>query len=275
MVKTIFRLNDINDDLAFVKRIMANDRDAVAYFLETYSKPLMEYIGRSILKLMPLPVYRPRQNKSGTANLRQQELEQFDEYSYGIGCYGMYYEFIAAMFKEISKQPQWDKLGYYVERPRSRFYTYLSVITTRYFLKHHPDRVDSKSAQNDSDDVCSYDENERLYLMLCLKLQDKDEEMVFSEDMYQELELARTMLKERDAKIIELACFSGLSSTEIAEQMKDEFETAPSAMSKKDLQTRISQWKNRALVRLSGIITADKNKHLFPSILEYVKNKKL
>ena len=268
MVNTRFRLNDINDDLAFVKRIMTNDRDAVAFFLEAYSKPLMEYIGRSILKLMPLPVYNPRQ---GNASV----LEQFDEYSYGIGCYGMYYEFIAAMFKEISKQPQWDKLGYYVENPRSRFYTYLSVITTRYFLKHHPDRVDSKSAQNDSDDVSSYDENERLYLMLCLKLQDKDEEMAFSEDMYQELELARTMLKERDAKIIELACFSDLSSTEIAEQMKDEFETAPSAMSKKDLQTRISQWKNRALVRLSGIITADKNKHLFPCILEYVKSKKL
>lgn len=274
MVNKRFRFSDLDDDLAFVKRIMANDRDAVAYFLETYSKPLMEYIGRSILKLMPLPVYRPRGGDSKTTRTRQ-ELEQFDEYSYGIGCYGVYYEFIAAMFKEISKQPQWDKLGYYVENPRSRFYTYLSVITTRYFLKHHPDRVDSKSAQNDSDDVSSYDENERLYLMLCLKLQDKDEEMAFSEDMYQELELARTMLKERDAKIIELACFSSLSSTEIAEQMKDEFETAPSAMSKKDLQTRISQWKNRALVRLSGIITADKNKHLFPCILEYVKSKKL
>ena len=45
-------------------------------------------------------------------------------------------------------------------------------------------------------------------------------------------------------------------------------------MSRKDLQTRISQWKNRAIVRLTGIITADRNKHLFPCLLEYAKNRK-
>ena len=266
MVSKVFRLNDIDGDLTFVKRVMANDRGAVFYFLETYSKPLLEYIGRNILKMMPLPVYNPRQNKVP-------ELEQFDEYSYGIGCYGMYYEFIAAKFGEENKQPQWDKLGYYAEHPRSRLYTYLSVITTRYFLKHHPDRADGKWA--DDGDTSSYDENERLYLMLSLKLQDKDDEVVFSEEMYQELEVARTMLKARDARIIELACFSDLTTMEIAQQMKDEFDSDPSAMNRKELQTRISQWKNRALVRLSGIITAEKNKQLFPSLLAYVKNKKI
>jgi len=243
---------------------MANDKDSVAYFLETYSKPLLEYVGRNVLKLMPLPIYKPRQNDVS-------KLEQFEEYSYGIGCYGLYYEFIAALFEELSHKPQWNKLGYYVDNPRSRFYTYLSVITVRYFLKHHPD--DERSAG--SDDTSSYDENERLYLMLSLKLQDKDDEVVFSEEMYQELEVARSMLKAKDARIIELACFSDLSTMEIAEQMKDEFETNPSIMSKKDVQTRISQWKNRALVRLSGIITAEKNKQQFPSLLAYAKSKKI
>ena len=83
------------------------------------------------------------------------------------------------------------------------------------------------------------------------------------------------MLKARDARIIELACFSDLTTMEIAQQMKDEFDGDPSAMNRKELQTRISQWKNRALVRLSGIITAEKNKQLFPSLLAYVKNKKI
>lgn len=264
MINRTFRLNDINEDLAFVKRVMANDKDSVAYFLETYSKPLLEYVGRNVLKLMPLPIYRPRQNNVS-------KLEQFDEYSYGVGCYGMYYEFIAALFEELSHKPQWNKLGYYVDNPRSRFYTYLSVITVRYFLRHHPDDERSDSG----DDVSSYDESERLYLMLCLKLYDKDEETVFTEQMYQELDLARSMLKARDAKIIELSCFTDLKTLEIAEQMKDEFETDPSTMSRKDLLTRISQWKNRAIVRLSGIITADKNKHLFPCLLDYAKNKKI
>lgn len=264
MANNFLRLNDIDDDLAFVGRVMANDNSAVAYFLETYSKPLLEYVGRNILKLAPLPIYNPQQGK-------ESELDRFEKYSYGIGCYGMYYEFIAAQFKEAGLQPQWDKLGYYAKNPRSRFYTYLSVITTRHFLKHHPDREQRVG----SDDTSSYDDNERLYLMLCLKLQDKDAETVFSEEMYQELEVARGMLKSKDSKIIELACFSDLSSMEIAEQMKDEFETDPSRMNKKDLQTRISQWKNRAMVRLSGIITADKNKQLFPCLLDYAKSKKL
>lgn len=262
-MNTTFRLNDIDDDVAFVKRVMTNEKDAVGFFLQSYSKPLLEYVGHHILKMAPLPVYNPRQGNVA-------ELERFDEYSYGIGCYGMYYEFIAALFKEDDRQPQWDKLGYYAENPRSRLYTYLSVITTRYFLKHHPDKERAVNADDDS----SYDESERLYLMLCLKLQDNDEEVAFSEEMYQELELARTMLKARDAKIIELACLSDLSSMEIAKQMKDEFETDPSTLSRKDLQTRISQWKNRAIVRLSGIITADKNKSLFPSLMAYAKSKK-
>ncbi len=263
MVNTRFRLNDIGDDVAFVQRVMANEKAAVIFFLETYSKPLLEYVGRNILKLMPLPVYNLWKGN-------ETELERFDEYSYGIGCYGMYYEFIAALFEEMSKRPQWDKLRYYAETPRSRLITYLSVITTRHFLKHHPDWEKS----DNGDDACSYDENERLYLMLSLKLQDKDEEVVFTEEMYQELETALTMLKAKDARVIELTCFSDLSTMEIAEEMKDEFESDPSNMKKKDVQTRISQWKNRALVRLSHIITAEKNKHLFPALMEYAKSKK-
>ena len=269
MANTRFRLNDIDDDLVFVNRIMDNDSDAVAFFLQTYSKPLLEYIGRNVLKLMPLPVYNPRKGNGPLA-------EDYEEYSYGIGCYGMYYEFIAAMFKEDGMQPQWDKLGYYAENPRSRFYTYLSVITTRHFLRHHPDwdgnTTDGKP--NKSGDESSYDENERLYLMLCLRLQDQDEGTVFTEQMYEELELARTMLKEKDAKVIELTCFSDLSTMEIADQMKEHFDGEPGQMKKKDVQTRISQWKNRAIVRLTNIITADKNKHLFSSLMEYARSKK-
>ena len=109
--------------------------------------------------------------------------------------------------------------------------------------------------------------------MLCLKLKDKDDDVTFSEEMYQELEVARGMLKAKDARVIELTCFTDLSTMEIAEEMKDEFEKDPSAMSKKDVQTRISQWKNRAIVRLSGIITAEKNKQLFPSLMAYAKSK--
>ena len=263
MANDNFKLNDIHDDLAFVGRVRANDKSAVAFFLEKYSKPLLEYIGRNILRMPPLPVYNPTTGKAT-------ELERFDEYSYGIGCYGMYYEFIAAKFPGAGKLPQWDKLSYYAEDPKSRLYTYLSVITVRHFLKHHPDREKTTGGDEDS----YYDDNERLYLMLCLKLQDRDEDTVFSEEMYQELEMARAMLKPRDAKIIELACLTDLPTMEIARQMRDEFENDPSDMSRKDLQTRISQWKNRAIVRLTGIITADRNKHLFPCLLEYAKNRK-
>ena len=300
MVNSRFKLNDLADDLAFVKRIMANEKDAVAFFLGTYSKPLLEYIGRSVLKLMPLPVYMSEGRGKRSADPSQTmapsktnpELEQFDKYSYSIQCYGEYYLCIAKKFNEMPAQrglsvvghrvniPQWDKLGYYAKNPGApRLYTYLSVITVRHFLKHHPDEdEDYKSSQTGksakNDEICSYDENERLYLILSLKLKDRDDDVVFSEEMFHELQVARGMLKTRDAQVIELTCFSDLSTMEIAEEMKDEFETAPSTMRKKDVQTRISQWKNRALVRLSNIITAEKNKKLFPAIMEYVRSKK-
>ena len=265
MVNSRFRQNDIDDDVAFAKRIITNEKEAVAFFLETYSKPLMEYVGRRILKLKPLPVY-----KTGQGDISK--LEQYEEYSYGVSCYGAYYLFIAAIINGMT--PQWDKLRYYAENPRSPFYTYLSVITTRYFLKHHPDR-EKPDKKDKEKEISSYDENERLYLMLCLKLQDKDEEVLFTEDMYKELETAHGMLKAKDALIIELTCFSDMTTMEIAEEMKDDFESDLSTMSRKDIQTRISQWKNRAFVRLSGIITAEKNKSLFPSLLEYARKKQL
>lgn len=264
MVNLKYRLNDIADDLAFVEQVMANDKNAVSFFLGVYSKPLMEYIGRNVLKLVPLPVYNPTDEKVP-------ELKKFDEVSYGIGCYGAYYEFVAAQFLENGRLPQWDKLGYYVASPKSRFYTYLSVITVRHFLKHHPEK-DTKTGEDES---CSYDDNERMYLLLCMRLHDNAGDVTFTEAMFRELDLARSMLKPKDARIIELTCFSSLSTMEIANEMKDEFESDPSAMRKKDVQTRISQWKNRAILRLSGIIIADKNKRLFPCLLEYAKNKRL
>ena len=264
MVKSLFRLNDIADDVAFAKRVIANEKCAVSFFLGVYSKPLMEYIGRNVLKLIPLPVYNPTDENVP-------EIEKFDEVSYGIGCYGAYYEFIAAKFLENGRLPQWDKLGYYTVSPKSRFYTYLSVITVRHFLKHHPEK-DTKASDDES---CSYDDNERMYLLLCMRLHDNADDVTFTEAMFRELDLARSMLKPKDARIIELTCFSNLSTMEIANEMKDEFESDPLAMKKKDVQTRISQWKNRAIVRLCGIITADKNRHLFPCLLEYAKNKRL
>ena len=269
------RLTDVNDDLAFVRRVIGNEKEPVEYFLKDFSKPLLEYVGRCILKLPPVEVYNPDERT-------------FTTYSYSAGCSSLYYKFIGEEFAEDRNfLPQWDKLRYYEASCRSRLVTYLNVITTRYFYKHHPDtfddisdderrrsgkRRDGKSIEEEL--LNSYDESERLYLLLCMKLQDKDEEVRFSEDMFRELEMARTMLKEKFAKVIEYCYFHDLTTTEIAERMKDDFETDPANMSRKDIQTRISQWKNRALASLTNIIMQDKNRGLFPNIREYVSNNK-
>ena len=165
------RLNDVNDDLAFVRRVIGNEKEPVDYFLKVFSKPLLEYVGRCILKLQPVEVFNPDEHT-------------FTAYSYSAGCISLYYKFIAEEFAAASNfTPQWDKLRYYESASRSRLATYLNVITTRYFYRHHPDTFDDTADEErrlsgrrhdgksvDAELLSSYDESERLYLLLCLKL---------------------------------------------------------------------------------------------------------
>lgn len=268
-----YKLNNLADDIFFARQVTENEKEAVGFFLSDFSKPLLEYIGRNILRLSPVEIHHP-------------EGSSFTELSYSLGCSSLYYKFIAEAFPEEKNfVPQWDKLRYYVNDNRSRLATYLTVITTRYFCRHHPDTFDDVSdderrmngnrqrcKNEDAKLLNSYDESERLYLLLCMKLQDKDEEVRFSEEMYGELETARKMLKEKFAKVIEYCFFSDLTTTEIIENMRDYFETNPDVMSRKDVQTRISQWKNRAISSLSNILLNDGNKQLFPNIRAYISN---
>lgn len=262
------RLKDLADDVAFVRRVIGNEKSSVEYFLTVFSKPLLEYIGRRILRLPPAEVYNP----DGSA-LR--------EYSYGIGCSSLYYKFIAEEFPADKLfAPQWDRLRYFEANGHSRLATYLAVITTRYFYRHHPDTFDDTGAEErrregrrgggDESLLRSYDESERLYLLLCMRLQDQDDEVRFTDDMLRELELARSMLREKYARVVDYCFFSGLPTMEVAARMRDEFERAPESMSRKDVQTRISQWKNRAVASLANIIMQDKNRHLFTHIRDYV-----
>ena len=269
------KFNDLSDDLVFVRRVIGNEKEMVKFFLTDYSKPLLEYVGKSILKLPPMEIYHP-------------EGHAFTEYSYSLGCSSLYYKFIAEAFPEQELfVPQWDKLRYFEQSPRSRFTTYLNVITTRYFYRHHPDTFDDisdderknngerrKNKNIEAEQLSSYDDSERLYLLLCMKLQGKDEDVLFTEAMFDELEVARKMLKEQYVKVVEYCYFSDISTMKIVELMKDYFETSPEKLSRKDIQTRISQWKNRAIASLTNIILSDKNKQLFPHIRAYISNQK-
>lgn len=269
------RLENLSDDLSFARRVIDNEKKPVLFFLTDFSKPLLEYIGRCILKLPPAEIYHSGENS-------------FTEYSYSVGCSSLYYKFIAEAFPEAADfLPQWDRLRYYEQTGTARLVTYLNVITTRYFYRHHPDTFDDTNEEQrklkgerrsgkdiDPDLLHSYDDSERLYLLLCAKLQDKDEEVDFSEEMYAELEVARKMLKEKFAKVVEYCYFSNLPTMEIAERMRDDFETDPRLMSRKDIQTRISQWKNRAIASLTNIILNDKNKQLFPNMRTFISNHK-
>lgn len=268
-----YRLISQADDLSFAKEVTENRGEAVDYFLTVFSKPLLEYIGRKILRLPPVEIFHP-------------EGHAFTELSYSVGCSSLYYKFIAEAFPADKHYvPQWDKLRYYVSDNRSRLATYLSVITTRYFLSHHPDTFDDVGDEErrlrgerrtpksrEAEILHSYDESERLYLLLCLKLQDKDEEVRFSEEMYQELNVARGMLKDKYAKTVEYCYFTDMTTTEISERMRDYFETSPEKLSRKDVQTRISQWKNRALASLTTIILNDSNRKLFPHMRAFISN---
>lgn len=262
-----FYFNNVNDDLVFRDLVIRNEKPAVDYFLGVFSKPILEYVGKHIAKVQPSKVY-------DFENQRYIDV-------YNISIIGAYYEFIAKQFLNLGEGkkniPQWDALKIY--KGKCRLYTYVNVITTHYFYKH-PVLVDKggglTQVPRDIKEALFVD-SELLFQKLCDYLYDEDDSLEFSQAVKEEIDKARDELRtkmskqgenigERDYWVLKYSVVEEYNTDETAKLLESFFNHPLAEMERTQVQSRLSQWKLRAIQHLTDVILASANTMKYPNL---------
>ena len=283
-----FKPTNIKEDMELRDQVIENEKDAVQGFLDNFSKPILQFVGQYIKKVQPIDVY---------------SFERKAYYKdYAIPITGEYYMFIAAKFPGEEKDgeahipaPQWNVLRYYSAANDSRLYNYVNIITIRHFKK--------LAIQSDkSDEIHSLEEKDvfdflaKIYYDQDFSYEDLSQDIM--KDLYTALNDLRCISSkeknignignfkfdgEKDYQVLKLCIMYDYEWNDIAEKLKEYF-PAPFPHSLKDLpdkdkkmiQTRIAQWKKRAINHFTNLIyRSDKYKYLKSAISKHRTNKKI
>lgn len=264
-----YNLNSVDDDLSFRDQVITNKKESVDFFLSVYSKPILEYVGKNIVKVAPSQVY-------DFTNKRFLDV-------YSIGVSGLYYEFIAAKFPKIGEEnaniPQWNALRNYNGANDCRLFTYLNVITIRHFCNNpiKEDKARGITKGRGEVDEASFVDSDMLFQKLCDYLYDEDESLEFTQAIKEELDKAKHELREktpkvggingeRDYLVLSYSVVYEYESDVIAELLEEFLPRPIAEMKRSQIQTRLSQWKLRAIQHLTDIILDPKNKKKYPNV---------
>lgn len=270
-----FKHTNIDEDLYYRDQIANNNEEYVNDFLGNYSKPILEYVGEKILNVTPVELYSFK-NKSYYKDYATPILSEF-------------FLFIAAKFLDLTnpdgspnKTPQWDALRSYSAKNNCSFYSYVNQITIRYFCK----KTSNKKEPISNDKAFDYFAN--LFYDQDIPYDDLSEEI--KNDLRSVLYDMKNAEKsdksdgEKDSRILELSIMYDYEWYDVAEEMAEYFNyPIPDQLKdlpkneKQKIQTRIAQWKKRAIEHLSSKVIKDKDdkyKHLKSAILQHKINRK-
>ena len=269
-----FKHENIYKDLDYKDQVVNNNKRYVDDFINIFSKPILQYVGENILKVTPVELY----------NLENKTCYK----DYSIPLVGEYYLFIAAKFLDVidsdgspNTTPQWNALRLYSAENNSTLYNYVNLITIRHFCKK-PYQEESTLSNVDAFDYLAnlfYDQD---ISYVDLKEEIKNDLLSVLNDMRKTKPLAKSD-GERDARILELCVMYEYDWIDVTEEMAEYFNyPVPEQLrdlpniDKKKIQTRIAQWKKRAIEHLSSmVIKSDKYNHLKGAILQHKLNRKM
>lgn len=127
-LKELLLQRDIEAELELVQRILEQDAKAIDFFLNHYSVPVLDYIGKSIFG------WKPTIHIDGSM-------------SYCDNLMTDYYSFIAHPFLPDGK-PTWRPLSLFESKNNAHLYSYLSTITVRYFYNNRKKYQDEEKKDN-------------------------------------------------------------------------------------------------------------------------------
>lgn len=264
------------EDKVFREDIVANKKNAVNFFLEDYSKPILEGIGRSL--------HGSFHGFTGSVMtaMKSDELLESDEYSvsendinYYVALSGTYYEFVSKRNPYIDGMPEWGVLRKFKAENNARLSSYLCVVFTRYVYGEYTRNDKNKGIKKvPSVGISTVESEDYLFNILVDTLCDEEDDILSDEIMSEiktaEKLFAQTRNGKEDSIIIDLSIYKNYTSDEIAEKLCGWFSQPLESMSKKAIQTRISQWKIRAVKHLASFILDKNNGKNFPNLWRLV-----
>lgn len=294
-----FKHTNIHEDLDYRDHVVENHEEYVNDFLNVFSKPILQYIGEKIRKVTPVEIY---------------SLENRASYrDYAMPLIGEYYMFIAAKHPGQEKDgelpiesPQWNALRKYSAENGCTLYSYINTITVRNFLKtavqsNPPEKTATsieRSKGKNHEDIITHDETFDFIAKVYY-----DQEYLYDdlgEEIKNDLRKALNDLKEitidpekesnnsfkfdgtKDFRVLELCCMYDYKWDDIADELKDYFKVPFSGplqdisdKEKKSIQTRIAQWKKRAIEHFTDLIyKSNRYKYLNSAIIQHRINRK-
>lgn len=286
----------IEEDLRYRDHVVDNQDEYVRDFLGPFSRPILHYIGQHIVHVEPTCVFNYN-NRT-----------YYKDYATPLSA--QYYMFIAAKFPGDEKdgeppitKPQWKALRSYSAENKSSLFNYVNIITIRYFYSHNEydngntvvvpfDEV-KKSKEEDGLDVAQrkifaylqeiyYDQEVPIYDLSEEILTDLKRALYDLKDIKKKYEGKTEKSKykfdgEKDYRVLELCCMYEYDWEDIADELRDYFDNpfpTPieelSPQDKIDIQNRIAQWKQRAILHLTNLISdSDKYNYLKSAIIKH------
>ena len=290
-----FRHRNINEDMEYRDHVVENCEEYVNDFLTSFSRPVLQYVGEKLLKVTPVEQYS-FVNKT-----------YYNDYA--IPVIGDYYLFIAAKHPGDEKEndlpitePQWNALRTYSAANSCMLCDYVRIVTIRHFnkiaAKTKGKEVETtvssitRSKDKNHEELVSQDEIFDLVAKIFYDQDITDDDL--AEDIRRDLRNALNELKDitpngnfrfdgkKDFRVLELCCMYDYKWDDIADELREYFpEPIPDVFSelsdieKKSIQTRIAQWKKRAILHLTNLIyKSHRYKYINSAVIQHRINRK-
>jgi len=275
--KTVFKYptpKNVEDDKKFRDDIVANVKDAVDFFLGDYSIPILNGIGRSMHRSIPFFVGSSNISIDNQEYLDDEEIIVNDnDINYYVALSGPYYEFISKPYN--NGKPEWIVLSQYNGDKNARLHNYIIRAFTRYIFKEYMKISKNKGiVRPPKSGINTVEAESYLFNILMDTLYDEEVDFI-TEEIVGEIKSAlglfgQTKKNEDYMKIINLSIFEEHTTDEIAETLGEWFAKPLKDLSRKDIQTRISQWKQRAIKQFAKFILDSNNEKNFQNLWSYV-----
>ncbi len=212
---------NIDADKAFARRITCNDTPYVSFFLDDFSKPILQYIVTRILK----------KNKATEDSVRN--------------IFGDYYDFVSPPLDEKTRQPRWHKIALYAGKNNACLRTYVTQISSRHFCRIKKRQEKTENSRTELLDFFDYE--------ALLRYDTAEEATDLSESPeYRLVMKAFGRLKERDREALYYLVMCKMNGLEAFEKLKkhlnpDGGKAVMDSWDNKRKQTAMSLLKGRAL----------------------------
>lgn len=237
---------NIKANLEFAKRVYNNDSESVKFFFVYFSEPILEYIGKNVYRVMPVP-YEYVNRKTG---------ERSKKLSYAVPLTSEYFEFVACSNDTGELVQDWKKVKQYKgindKGIYSLLYTYINRITINHFNK------EAEKAKKKNSNLYSMDDEENRIMATLMDYEGFDiiDNEIMGEERMEVINAVWDELNERDQTVLNYLCKDDCKPIDVFDEMVEYMDAKTDCDTWDDTikQRKLSQMKIRAQKHLAKLV---------------------